>query len=80
VVPVQPGPHYAWVEGYWVPQGAHYRWHNGHWAKPPYQGAYWVDPFYANGRYYNGHWDGRHANVNHHQTSSNHRTTYGYRR
>jgi hypothetical protein len=57
VVPVQPGPGYAWVEGYWYPKGSRYVWRNGYWAKPPYRGAYWVNPYYAKGRYYSGRWE-----------------------
>jgi len=57
-VPARPGPNYEWVEGYWAPQGSHYRWHNGRWAHPPRAGAYWQEPYYANGRYYRGSWEG----------------------
>jgi hypothetical protein len=61
-VPPQPGPDYEWVEGYWEPQGQHYRWHDGHWSHPPRQGAYWREPYYAEGRYYRGGWEGGEAN------------------
>ena len=57
-VPRQTGPEYAWVEGYWYPQGNHYKWRDGHWARPPYPGAYWVEPYHVRGQYYAGHWDG----------------------
>ena len=57
-VPPQPTPNHEWVEGHWAPQGSKYRWHDGQWAKPPRPGAYWQEPYYANGRYYAGRWDG----------------------
>jgi WXXGXW repeat (2 copies) len=30
----EPGPGYAWVEGYWAPNGRHYRWVAGRWDRP----------------------------------------------
>jgi hypothetical protein len=54
----------VWVEGYQAPQGSHYKWHNGHWAKPPYNGAYWVEPYHSDGRYYAGRWEGNRASNN----------------
>ena len=65
VRPVNPGPGYFWVEGYWYPNGRSYKWHDGYWTRPPYEGAYWVDPYYYGGRYYAGHWEGSHGNFNH---------------
>jgi WXXGXW repeat (2 copies) len=35
VVPVGPGPEYAWVDGYWYPVNGHYVWHKGYWTRPP---------------------------------------------
>lgn len=64
-VPPQPGPDYVWVEGYWYPQGSHYRWHNGYWTRPPYEGAYWVQPYHVGGEYYAGHWEGRRGDLFH---------------
>jgi len=64
-VPVRPGPDYEWVEGYWYPQGRRYVWVNGYWTRPPYVGAYWVEPYYWQGRYYAGHWEGSRGNVFH---------------
>src|SRR5262245_8256219 len=58
VVRPQPAPEFVWVEGYWYPQGNHYRWHNGYWTRPPYEGAYWVEPYYVRGYYFAGHWEG----------------------
>ena len=49
-VPPQPGPDYAWVEGYWYPVNGQYQWHNGYWTRPPYADAYWVAPYYEGGR------------------------------
>jgi hypothetical protein len=57
-VPNRPGPDYTWVEGYWYPQGSRYTWHNGYWTRPPYEGAYWVEPYYVRGQYFAGQWEG----------------------
>jgi hypothetical protein len=64
-VPPQPGPDYIWVEGYQYPEGGHYRWHNGYWTRPPYQGAYWVQPYHDSGQYYAGRWEGDRGVVAH---------------
>jgi len=74
-VPRQPGPEYMWIEGYWYPQGSRYVWHDGYWTRPPYEGAYWVDPYYVGGRYYAGQWEGNRRNFNH-----NHRWDRGNQR
>ena len=67
-VPARPGPGYEWVEGYQYPVKGHYKWHDGYWARPPYQGAYWVAPYYSDNHYYKGHWDGdRHHEKNDHR-------------
>jgi YXWGXW repeat-containing protein len=57
-VPAQPRGDSVWVEGYWYPQGNHYRWHDGYWARPPVAGAYWVQPYYHEGRYVPGYFEG----------------------
>jgi WXXGXW repeat (2 copies) len=57
-VAARPGPEFMWVEGYWYPQGKHYRWHDGYWSRPPYAGAYWVEPYYYRGSYIAGYWGG----------------------
>jgi hypothetical protein len=64
-VPAQPGPDYIWVEGYQYPVSGHYKWHNGYWTRPPYQGAYWVEPYHVGGQYYAGRWEGSRGVVNH---------------
>jgi hypothetical protein len=64
-VPPRPGPEYVWVEGYWYPQGSHYRWHDGYWTRPPYEGAYWVEPYHIGGQYFAGRWEGRRGIVMH---------------
>jgi hypothetical protein len=56
VVPVAPGPGYAWVGGYWYPAGARWAWRGGYWARPPYARGYWAAPRYFGGRYYRGYW------------------------
>jgi hypothetical protein len=61
----QPGPDYLWVEGYQYPQGSHYLWHNGYWTRPPYAGAYWVEPYHVDGQYFAGRWEGSRGNVAH---------------
>ena len=64
-VPRQPGPDYVWVDGYWYPANGQYRWHEGYWTRPPYPDAYWVAPFYQEGRYYTGRWEGSRGDVHH---------------
>ena len=64
-VPARPGPDYVWVEGYQYPQGSHYTWHNGYWTRPPYEGAYWVEPYHTGGQYFAGRWEGSRGNVAH---------------
>jgi hypothetical protein len=64
-VPPRPGPDYIWVEGYQYPQNGKYRWHDGYWTRPPYQGAYWVDPYYVGGKYFAGRWEDGRRNLNH---------------
>jgi len=65
IVSRQPGPDYVWVDGYWFPEGRRYRWHDGYWTRVPYEGAYWVSPYYASGRYFPGRWEGRRGYVQH---------------
>jgi len=64
-VPNRPGPDYVWVEGYQYPQGSRYQWHDGYWTRPPYEGAYWVAPYYSDGMYYSGQWEGSRGNFGH---------------
>lgn len=64
-VPPRPGPDYVWIEGYQYPQGSRYAWHNGYWTRPPYEGAYWVAPYYMSGQYYTGRWEGERGNLAH---------------
>ena len=65
VVPVQPGPEFMFVEGYWYPQGGHYLWHAGYWTRPPYAGAVWVAPHHDHGQYFAGYWNGPRGRVEH---------------
>jgi hypothetical protein len=57
----EPGPGYAWVDGYWAPNGRHYRWVGGRWERPPYEGAVWSHSHYDHYRQgwqlHEGHWD-----------------------
>ena len=64
-VPPRPAPDYFWVEGYWYPQGSHYAWHDGYWTRPPYAGAYWVEPYHYHGQYFAGRWEGNRGYVVH---------------
>jgi hypothetical protein len=64
-VPPRPGPDYTWVEGYQYPVNSHYRWHDGYWTRPPYESAYWVAPYHADGQYYAGRWEGSRAPIAH---------------
>src|SRR3954453_20465934 len=65
VHPREPGPGYAWVEGYWYPVGNRYRWHDGYWTRPPYDGAAWLAPRYEGQRFYEGHWGGQRGDREH---------------
>jgi hypothetical protein len=50
-VPPYPGPGYAWVNGYWVPQGGRNVWVGGYW-RAPYAYGYRMAPRYYGPRYY----------------------------
>ena len=65
VVPVSPGPGYAWIDGYWYPVGRHYRWHEGYWTRPPYEGARWVGPRHDGTQFFAGYWDGDRGQFEH---------------
>jgi hypothetical protein len=56
---------YVWIAGYWYPADGHYSWHRGYWTRPPYVGAAWVVPHYAEGHYYAGYWSGPHGRFEH---------------
>jgi hypothetical protein len=75
-VPPQPGPGYIWVEGYQYPQGSHYKWHDGYWTRPPYAGAYWVEPYHVGGQYYAGRWEGSHVVAHDHHTDRSSQRDY----
>jgi len=49
VVPVAPGPGWAWRSGYWRWNGHRYVWVSGHYLRRPRVGAEWVP----------GHWGER---------------------
>jgi hypothetical protein len=61
----RPGPEFLWVEGYWYPEGRRYKWHDGYWTRAPYDGAYWVEPYYWRGEYFGGHWEGSRGELRH---------------
>ena len=73
VRPVQPGPDYVWVNGYWYPVGNHWKWHQGYWTRAPYAGAQWFVPRYEGGRYYQGYWQGEHGRYEHNHDWDKHR-------
>ena len=56
---------FVWINGYWYPGDGHYYWHRGYWTRPPYVGAAWIVPHYAEGRYYAGYWSGPHGRFEH---------------
>src|SRR5262249_2471223 len=64
-VPRQPAPDYEWIDGYWYWSSGRYVWHRPYWSRPPYPGAYWVAPYYWDGRYVTGHWEGPRGEFNH---------------
>ena len=76
----EPGPGYAWVDGYWAPNGRHYRWVAGRWDRPPYEGAYWNHPHYDHQRrgwqLHEGHWD----HEDHDRDHRNHGEDHGHDR
>jgi hypothetical protein len=59
--PPEPGPGYAWVDGYWGVSHGRYQWVGGRWDRPPYQGAYWnhahYDHYNDGWHLHEGHWD-----------------------
>jgi len=68
VRPPSPQPEdngFVWIEGYWYPTEGHYYWHGGYWTRPPYVGAVWVVPHYAEGHYYAGYWNGPRGRFEH---------------
>lgn len=65
VLPRQPGPDYAWIEGYWYPSGRRYKWHDGYWTRAPYAGAHWVGPRHEGGMFYEGSWEGGRGRLDH---------------
>jgi len=56
---------FVWINGYWYPADGHYYWHRGYWTRPPYVGAVWIVPHYAEGHYYAGYWRGPHGRFEH---------------
>jgi hypothetical protein len=74
----EPGPGYAWIDGYWAPNGRHYRWVAGRWDRPPYEGGYWNHPHYDHQRQgwqlHEGHWD----HEDHDQGHRNHGEDHGH--
>ena len=65
VRPVQPGPDYLWIDGYWYPVGHKYAWHPGYWTRPPYPGAHWVAPRHDGKQFFAGYWDGERGRMEH---------------
>lgn len=60
IVPLPPGPDYAWVPGHWLYRGGKWYWVGGLWKLQPYRNAVWVDGHWAHhGRgwiWVHGHW------------------------
>ena len=68
LVPVQPGPEFVWVAGFYAWEGGEYVWRPGHWVERPQPRAHWVPGRWvrAHGRgngwgggwyWVEGHWD-----------------------
>ena len=72
-LPARPGLYVG--RGLWYPEGARYKWHDGYWTRPPYDGAYWVEPYYVDRQYFAGRWEGARGYVYH-----NHRWDRGRQR
>ena len=73
----EPGPGYAWVDGYWAPHGRrHYEWVGGRWDRAPYEGAHWNHPHYDHYRQgwqmHEGHWDHEDHDREHGNYGENH--------
>src|ERR1700688_488981 len=73
----EPGPGYAWVDGYWAPHGRrHYEWVGGRWDGAPYEGAHWNHPHYDHYRQgwqmHEGHWDHEDHDRDHRNHGENH--------
>ena len=60
VAPVQPGPEFIWVAGYWGWVGTEYQWMPGRWVERPQPRAHWVPGrwvrAHGRGRGYGGGW------------------------
>ena len=65
VRPVNPGPGYTWVDGYWYPVNNRYVLHAGYYSRPPYDGAAWVNPRYDGQQYFGGYWSGNDRQYQH---------------
>ncbi|HLZ13421.1 MAG TPA: YXWGXW repeat-containing protein [Candidatus Acidoferrum sp.] len=78
VRPVEPGPGYFWIDGYWYPVRGHYVWHGGYWTRPPYEGARWIGPRHDGERFYDGYWDGPRGHFEHdHRWDKEHDRDHG---
>jgi len=77
VAPLQPGPDFVWVDGYWYPVGNHYKWHEGYWTRAPYAGARWFAPRYEGGQFFGGYWQGDRGRFEHeHRWDKHHDRDY----
>ncbi len=47
LVPLSPGPEYAWIPGRWAWREGQWVWQGGYWAKPPGAGLTWVNGYWA---------------------------------
>jgi hypothetical protein len=60
VIPVAPGPDYAWHPGYHRWDGHAYVWTPGRYEHPPYAHAHWVEGNWGQGhggyQWHEGHW------------------------
>ncbi len=47
LVPLSPGPEFAWIPGHWTWREGQWVWQGGYWAKRPSLGMTWVDGRWA---------------------------------
>jgi len=60
VIPVEPGPRYVWVGGYWSRDRQAWSWVPGRWERPEARYHAWAPGHWAHNRrgwyYIDGHW------------------------
>ena len=64
-VPAWPGRDFIWVDGYWYPIGPRWVWHEGYWTRPPFEGAYWIEPYHNGRQFVPGYWESNRGRFDH---------------